>query len=109
MKIRSHLIAALAAVVIAPVPLTAQDGKAKGTPPFREADKDSDGKLTPEEFVAWAIADGRWKQDEARKKFSDFDTDKDGSLSRTEFRTGRLASSAGNEGKKEPAPEEKKK
>jgi iduronate 2-sulfatase len=54
---------------------------------FARRDKDGDGKLTREEFLA-----GQPDPDEAPKRFVTFDTDKDGILTREEFiRAGRAA------------------
>ena len=50
---------------------------------FAKRDKDGDGKLTREEFLA-----GQPDPDEAPKRFPLFDTDKDGVLSREEFING---------------------
>jgi iduronate 2-sulfatase len=49
---------------------------------FRKRDKDNDGRLSPEEFLA-----GQPDPDEASKRFPRFDKDQDGSLNETEFVT----------------------
>ena len=52
---------------------------------FAKRDKDGDGKLTREEFLA-----NQPDPDEAPKRFIQFDTDKDGFVDREEFvRSGR--------------------
>jgi iduronate 2-sulfatase len=49
---------------------------------FRKRDKDNDGRLSREEFLA-----GQPDPDEAPKRFPRFDKDQDGSLNETEFVT----------------------
>jgi iduronate 2-sulfatase len=72
-------------------PQVAGDGKAaQGAPAakpkqdrakmFAQRDKDGDGRLSREEFLA-----NQPDPDEAPKRFQAFDTDKDGVLSRDEF------------------------
>ena len=47
---------------------------------FETKDKNHDGKLSRDEFLA-----GQADQDAAKARFEAWDTDKDGSLSREEF------------------------
>ena len=52
---------------------------------FKQLDKDSDGKVTKDEFVAGSERMGK---ERAEKTFTAWDTNKDGSLSLDEYKKG---------------------
>jgi Ca2+-binding EF-hand superfamily protein len=82
------LVTTLALLAIAAVSVNAQDAGKKKTPPnpeemFKKLDKDANGKVSKEEFLASPGA----KKDAAKaeERFGKMDKDKDGSLTLEEM------------------------
>jgi Ca2+-binding EF-hand superfamily protein len=83
-KLVSWTLAALFATVVSVAPAAAQEKKAPDPEAaFKRLDKNSDGKLTAEEFVAKRTGD---KAEMAKKAFARLDKNSDGSLSLEEFK-----------------------
>lgn len=80
---KSLVVAAFAAALVLPLSLSAQEKK-KG---FAAADKNSDGFLSVEEYVA--AFKGKGTEDEAKKRFEKLDANKDGKLTAEELAAGR--------------------
>ena len=87
--LKKFCFVAVAAALVLPVLGTAQEKKGK-TPEERFAalDKNSDKKLSKEEFVA-AITDAE-KKTKAEARFATADKDKDGFLSLEEYKEGTM-------------------
>ena len=79
---KSLVVAAFAASLVLPLSLSAQEKKNR----FAEADKNGDGVLSVEEYVA--AFKGKGSEDEAKKRFEKLDANKDGKLSSDELRAG---------------------
>lgn len=87
---KKFFVVAVAAGLLLPVLGTAQEKKGK-TPEERFAalDKNSDKKLSKEEYLASAGGDAD-KKSKAETRFAAMDKDKDGSLSLEEFKEGSM-------------------
>lgn len=83
--LKKLLVMVLAAGLLVPVVMTAQEKKAK-TPEeaFKDLDKNSDNKLSKEEYVATREGE---KKTKAEERFATADANKDGFLSLDEYKT----------------------
>lgn len=104
MKNHLVLIAALAALCSLPVAANAAAAD-RGNRAFSKADKDNDGKVTKEEFIA-ATA-GKTDKAKAEKAFARKDKNHDGSLTKEEF--GGAATEPKKDGEATETPKRRKK
>lgn len=86
MKTKPLFIAAAVALCSA-LSTFAADNKEAELRPFATADKDGDRRISLEEYVAFMAK--TLDEKAARAKFAQFDKDKDGYLTRQEFRASR--------------------
>lgn len=108
------VLAALAGAGIS----AAEDGTEKEKPAKKAkaaglmtADKDSDGKITQEEFTAWAAARPKpLPAEKAEALFKKRDTNGDGAITKDELRAGAPGKKAGDDkGDAKKTPKKKKK
>lgn len=96
MKNRIITLAALAALISMPAVYGQEEGKAKGKNPMAMADKDGDGFVSKEEYMA--IPQNK-ENAKAGDRFAALDKDGDGKLSKEEIQAGQKGKGKGKKEK----------